>query len=164
MPEQRIIKDGAIIDNTWTLIAKDATEIPSGNQLLIPLALWQAQSDLLKERNDIGVWFDSEEIPESPWAEALKALPLIAVNFQTFKDGRGFTIARLLRQRFGYSGEIRAVGHVLREQLCYLKRCGFNSFVLAEHINLNEALSSLNDFTEFYQTSVDQPEPLFRRL
>ena len=164
MPEQRIIKDGEVVSNHWQLISKDSTTLPEGEHLILPLALWLTHESTLTARKDIAVWFDSEEFPDTAWAEKLKKLPLIAIHFPIFTDGRGFTTARLLRQRFDYHGEIRAFGHVLREQMCYMKRCGFNRFVLAEHINLEEAVESLNDFTEYYQTSVDQPQPLFRRF
>jgi len=163
MPEQRIIKNSAVVTDHWQLIDKNTTALPAGEHLILPLALWLTHaSELVRE--DLAVWFDSEELPDMAWAEQLNKLPLIAIHFPIFTDGRGFTIARLLRERFHYQGEIRAFGHVLREQMCYMKRCGFNSFVLAEHIDLEAALESLNDFTEFYQCSVDQPQPLFRRF
>ncbi len=164
MPEQRIIKDGAVVVDLWQQIDKSVTEIPSGTQLILPHALWTAHYESVQDRSDIAIWFDSDEFPDTEWAEKLNKLPLIGIHFPIFTDGRGFTIARMLRQRFNYQGEIRVFGHVLREQMCYLKRCGVNSFVLAEHINLDEAVESLNDFTEYYQTSVDQPQPLFRRI
>lgn len=164
MPEQRIIKDGQVVANKWQLISKETTELPAGDNLILPLTLWLTLESTLTARKDIAVWFDSDEFPDTAWTDKLKQLPLIAIHFPIFTDGRGFTTARLLRQRFDYHGEIRAFGHVLREQMCYMKRCGFSSFVLDEHINLEEAVESLNDFTEFYQCSVDQPEPLFRRM
>ncbi len=162
MPEQRIIKNGAVVTDHWQLINKEVTALPEGEHVILPLALWLAHAAELAHK-DIAVWFDSEELPDPAWAEQLKKLPLIAIHFPIFTDGRGFTIARLLRERFGYHGEIRAFGHVLREQMFYMKRCGFSSFVLAEHIDLEAAVESLNDFTESYQCSVDQPQPLFRR-
>lgn len=168
MPDQKvsgqtIIKNGDLVKDIWHLVAKDVAGVPQGENLILPLALWIQESKELGNRNDIGVWFDSEDLPTADIAASLQKLPLIAVNFPVFTDGRGFSIARLLRERFHYPGELRAVGYVLRDQLCFMKRCGFNSFDLPENIEAAEALSSLNDFTEFYQTSVDQPQPLFRR-
>jgi uncharacterized protein (DUF934 family) len=78
-------------------------------------------------------------------------------------DGRGFSVARLLRERYGFTGELRASGGVIRDQLCYLQRCGFSSFDLDADINIEAAVESLNDFSEGYQISVDLPTPLFRR-
>jgi uncharacterized protein (DUF934 family) len=163
MAERVIIKNGELLKDSWQLVPKDVAVLPAGKDQILPLALWLQESEALVGRNDIGVWFDSEDLPTAEMAIGLQKLPLVAVNFPVFTDGRGFSIARLLRERFHYQGELRAVGYMLRDQLCFMKRCGFNSFDLPENIDPAEALSSLNDFTEYYQTSVDQPQPLFRR-
>ena len=160
---QKLIKDNVIVDDNWQIVAKTDTVIPAGAQLLLPYSLWSQQADAVAQREDIGVWFDSDELPTSEQATALGKLALIAIHFPVFTDGRGFSIARLLRERMGYRGELRAFGHVIRDQLCYMKRCGFNSFILKDNSNLQAALASLDDFTEYYQNSVDQPLPLFRR-
>jgi uncharacterized protein (DUF934 family) len=88
---------------------------------------------------------------------------MIAVDFPKFADGRGFSLAYLLRQRFGFRGELRAHGPLLRDQLYYLKRVGFNAFTLREGQDVRAALASLNDFSVRYQGSVDEPRPLFAR-
>lgn len=160
---EKIIHNGELVTNNWQIIAKDTTSIQVGEKLILPLALWLQENEHIKLRQDIGVWFDSEDLPTSEIATDLQKLPLIAVNFPVFSDGRGFSIARLLRERFDYQGELRAIGYVLRDQLCFMKRCGFNSFDLPDNADLAAALASLNDFSEYYQTSVDQPQPLFRR-
>lgn len=163
----KLVKDGAIVENTWTLLPKpegDAAvvEVPAG-EVIVPLVVWQAQKAQLQTRKDIGVWLDSDETADLLGDEA-KTLPLVAVNFPVFMDGRAFSTARLLRERFGFTGELRAVGNFIRDQLCYLRRCGINAFAFNnEDVNLEAALKSLNDFTEYYQSSVDQPLPLFRR-
>lgn len=159
-----IIKNCALVHDSWQIIAKSETTVPSGEHIILPFGLWQKEKNKLANRNDIAIWLDSDELPNTEDAFILQSLPLIAVNFPVFSDGRGFSIARLLRERFGYKGELRAIGYVLRDQLCFMKRCGFDSFVLANRADLQGALSSLTDFTEYYQTSVDQPLPLFRRL
>jgi uncharacterized protein (DUF934 family) len=163
----KLIKDGAVIENTWTLIAKpesDASivEIPTGS-VIVPLSVWLAQKNQLQARNDIGVWLDSDETAEQIGGD-VKTLPLIAVNFPLFMDGRAFSTAKLLRERYGFTGELRAIGNLIRDQLCYLRRCGVNAFAFNNpDIKLDEALKSLTDFSEYYQASVDQPLPLFRR-
>ena len=96
-------------------------------------------------------------------ADRLGAAARVEVNFPSFTDGRGYSIARLLRERYGYQGELRAVGDVQRDQLFYLSRCGFDAFLLREGQDAGEALSALRDFSEAYQASVERPEPLFRR-
>jgi uncharacterized protein (DUF934 family) len=163
----KLIKDGVIVDNTWTLLAKpegDAATaaIPTG-QTIVPLAIWLAQKVQLQQRSDIGVWLDSDETAHQLGTDA-QSLPVIAVNFPGFMDGRAFSTACLLRERYGFTGELRAIGQFIRDQLCYLRRCGVNAFAFArEDINLDDALVSLNDFSEYYQASIDQPLPLFRR-
>ncbi|TDG13764.1 DUF934 domain-containing protein [Seongchinamella unica] len=98
----------------------------------------------------------------APLLEHIDDIPLVLVNFPTFMDGRGFSYARELRER-GYQGELRAVGHFIRDQLTYLSRCGFDAFQFEDESELEDALESLGDFSEFYQASADQPQPLFRR-
>ena len=156
-----------IVEVTWTLLSKpegDAANfaVPAG-QVIVPLSVWLAQKSELKSRSDIGVWLDSDETADLLGEDA-QSLPLVAVNFPTFMDGRAFSTARLLRERFGFTGELRAVGNFIRDQLCYLRRCGVNAFAFSNpETDLQAALKSLNDFTEYYQASVDQPLPLFRR-
>jgi uncharacterized protein (DUF934 family) len=163
----KLVKDGAIVEDTWTLLPKpggEATDIavPTGH-VIVPLSVWLAQKAQLQSRTDIGVWLDSDETADLLGEDA-QSLPLVAVNFPTFMDGRAFSTARLLRERFGFTGELRAVGHFIRDQLCYLRRCGVNAFAFSNpETDLQAALKSLNDFTEYYQASVDQPLPLFRR-
>ena len=90
-------------------------------------------------------------------------IQLVAINFPKFADGRGYSSAALLRTRYGYRGELRAIGDVGRDQLFYLRRCGFDAFALAPHRDPHTALASLGDFSERYQGSVDDPLPLFRK-
>ena len=163
----KLIKDGSIVENTWTLIAKpegDAAEfsVPAG-QVIVPLSVWLAQKSQLQARTDVGVWLDSDETADQIGADA-NQFAVIGVNFPGFMDGRAFSTARLLRERYGFTGELRAVGNFIRDQLCYLRRCGVNAFAFANpEADLAVALKSLNDFNEYYQASVDQPLPLFRR-
>ena len=163
----KLINNGAIVEDTWTFIAKPEGEaaafaVPAG-QVIIPASVWLAQKESLQTRNDLGVWLDSDEGAELIGAEANR-FPVIGVNFPVFMDGRSFSTARLLRERYGFTGELRAVGNFIRDQLCYLRRCGVNAFAFANpEANLEEAVKSLTDFQEYYQASVDQPLPLFRR-
>jgi len=88
---------------------------------------------------------------------------VVAIRFPKFVDGRGFSVARLLRERYQYQGEIRAIGEIIRDQLYLLQRCGFNAFEFGAEVNLAEASKSLADFSDAYQVAVDQPVPLFKR-
>ena len=88
---------------------------------------------------------------------------MIAVRFAGATDGRGYTLGRLLRERYGYRGELRAIGEVLRDQIYYLSRCGFDAYALRADQDPEQALSALDDFSDAYQASVERAEPLFRR-
>ncbi|MGH8686957.1 MAG: DUF934 domain-containing protein [Burkholderiales bacterium] len=97
------------------------------------------------------------------YAGRLGSAERVEVNFPKFTDGRGYSIARLLRERHGYRGEIRAVGDIQRDQVFYLSRVGFDAFLLREGEDADDALAALGDFSEAYQASVERPQPLFRR-
>jgi uncharacterized protein (DUF934 family) len=96
-------------------------------------------------------------------AAALAGATRVEVNFPKFGDGRGFSIGRLLRERYGYKGELRAVGQLTRDHIFFLESCGFNAFELREGEDAAEALAALGDFSESYQASPARPVPLFRR-
>ena len=162
---QRIIKNGQIIDETWQLLPKDASldDIRNSGDIIVPLALWvEHDRALLARDGGLGVWFDAgEEIEEI--ADQLQHFQVIALNFPAFTDGRHYSTAYLLRTRYGYRGEVRAIGDVLRDQLFALRRVGFDAFALRADKDPQDALQSFADFAEVYQASADQPLPLFRR-
>lgn len=160
----KIIKDGAIVDDQWLIIDldEDPTTTDTGaNNILVPLAVWQAQREALVSREDVGVYITEKDEVETLKEDCL-SLAVIGIEFNAFTDGRGFSAAYLLRERFGFKGELRALGTFIRDQLCYLSRCGFNAFALQDE-NLEEAKASLGDLQEYYQASANQPRPLFRR-
>lgn len=97
------------------------------------------------------------------FAERLAGLRVIAVRFPKYADGRGYSIGRLLRERHGFRGELRAVGEVARDHLQLLAQCGFDAFELREGEDAGDALGAFDDFSESYQASAAQPLPLFRR-
>jgi len=96
-------------------------------------------------------------------ADRLDRVARIEVSFPKFGDGRGYSIARLLRERYGYKGELRAVGQITRDLLFFMESCGFDAFELREGEDPHEALAAFEDFSESYQASVKRPVPLFRR-
>lgn len=163
---QKLIKDGVVInDDPWTLIEDSECDLDTALQqspVILPLNTWLENSDLVAGKNDIGVWLAPDQEPDSV-AEHLSAIPLIAIQFPAFADGRGYSHARRLRLNFDYTKEIRAFGDVLRDQLLFYKRCGFTSFCLRDDINLESALNGLEDFSVFYQDAADKIEPPFRR-
>ncbi len=158
----KLIKDNQVLDNDWQLLDKDFDGELSSDKVIVPLAYFLKHAPMLLERKDLGVWIDSDEGPED-LADYTDRLQLIAVNFPAFADGRGYSYARLLRERFGYSGELRAVGDVLHDQLFYMNRCGFDAFAIREDKNAEAAMAGLTDFSLCYQAACDEPLPLFRR-
>ena len=93
----------------------------------------------------------------------LDEVTLLAVEFPKFTDGRGYSIARILRDRYGYTGELRAVGDVLHDQLLFMARCGFDAFELKAGKDIDGALAAFDAFSVYYQGAADEPEPLWRR-
>ena len=109
----------------------------------------------------LAVQLEPDQPPSAIEAD-LNRIDMVAVNFPVFTDGRGFSYARELRE-LGFTGEIRAVGHFIRDQLHYLQRCGFTAFQFDDQQDLEACLASLNDFSDGYQADVLEREPLFRR-
>src|SRR4051794_24901930 len=162
-----IIKDRRIVADDWQVLklaegeTAESVAIPEG-RVIVPLAVWQARRDALKARGDVAVWLASDERPEA-LKDDVASLALIAVDFPKFADGRGYSIAYNLRARLGFTGELRAIGDVLRDQLFYMQRVGFNAFATRPDRSIEDALKGLTDFSEAYQASWDQKMPLFRR-
>jgi uncharacterized protein (DUF934 family) len=160
----RLIKNGIIVDDRWTVVREIASlaELPSATPVIVPLALWKAERAALAARGEVGVWLKPEDDPDA-LADDVTTLPLIAIDFPKFTDGRGYSLAQLLRTRHRYSGELRAIGDVLRDQLYYMRQCGFDAFSVRADRNLEDALKAFSDFSDGYQTTVREPTPLFRR-
>ncbi len=168
----RVIQNGRVISDDWQIVrlseADGAGEvtIPAG-RVIVPLPVWQARREaLLARAGEIGVWLAGPDAPAA-LAGDFAQLAVLAVDFPKFTDGRGYSIAVELRTRLGYTGSLRAIGQVLRDQFNYLTRCGFDTLQPAEgrytDAQLEAAVASLADFTEPYQASVSHPQPLFRR-
>jgi uncharacterized protein (DUF934 family) len=164
---RNIIKHGAILaDDSWQLLrpsAEGALEVPADGDLIVPLSAWLAEPARWQAHpGKVGVWLSSDEEPGA-LAEQAAALPLIAVDFPAFTDGRGYSIGRLLRERYGYHGELRAIGDVWQDHVHYLWQVGFDAFEIKEGKDLEGALTALQTFSERYQATFREPNPLFRR-
>jgi uncharacterized protein (DUF934 family) len=112
-----------------------------------------------KGRNDIAIWLDSSEEPEQ-LADDLAHFAFVALNFPTFRDGRAYSSASILRRQLGYAGELRAIGDLRQDQFEQLSRCGFDKLCLADG-SIIEA-SEVPQFSYHYQSAADGSEPLFR--
>lgn len=157
-----IIKQRKVVSDSFVHVADDAA-LPATGDVIVSLARLTAEQSALQTRpGKFGVRLASDQTAQQV-AEYLDKVALVAIEFPKFRDGRGFSTARLLRDRHGYKGEIRAFGHVIREQLFYMSRCGFDAFQLAPGKDLQDALSGFEDFQVTYQAAADDPRPLFRR-
>ena len=163
----KLIKDGAITPDRWTVL-KDATgpevlQVLPGKNLIVPFKFWKFnKAELDDYAGDVAIWLNSDENVADIGA-ALHDFPLIALNFPVFSDGRSYSNARALRERYKYQGEVRAIGDVLRDQLYYMSRCGFNAFELRFDQDAEACLQAFNDFKTGYQATITEPLPLFRR-
>jgi uncharacterized protein (DUF934 family) len=171
-----IIKGHEVVEDDWQVLRlaepvvgapphdPATVSVPKG-KFIVPLSLWLVQRELLAARaaaGEIGVWIAPDDRPEELKGE-LDKFPVIAIDFPKFTDGRGYSIAYNVRTRMGWTGELRAIGDVLRDQLFSMRRVGFNAYAVRSDRNVHDALKSLSDFSETYQASVDQKVPLFRR-
>jgi uncharacterized protein (DUF934 family) len=157
----RIIKNRRIVDDPWRHVADDA-ELPVG-PAIVTLARWRRERAALAERDEpIGVRLPNT-VDVAELADDLPRWAVVALEFPKFADGRAYSQARLLRERYGYRGEIRAVGDVLRDQLLFMARSGFDAFEVRADRSLEDALEAFGEFSVSYQPAADQPLPLYRR-
>ncbi len=161
----KIETNPSIVEDNFLFIEKDFDGDISelSGEVMVPSGYWSKHSEALKSSElKVAVWLDSDETADTI-KDFLNDVEFVAINFPKFADGRGYSIARLLRERFGYEGEIRAIGDVLLDQLHYMKRCGISSFEVREDKDIEKSVNMLRTFTESYQVAFDQMQPLFRR-
>lgn len=157
----QIIRKRAITDDDFVHVA-DGAELPASAKPIVTLARYQKEHEALHAGHAaLGVRITSDKLPTD--IPALERLALVAIEFPRFTDGRGYSIARQLRDRYKFTGELRAVGWVLRDQLFYLERCGFDAFELKPGKPLESALEAFGEFSATYQAAVDDPRPIYRR-
>ncbi len=155
-----LIKGDQITEDPW-VYADDEDELPSGD-VVVHLERWEKDKDSLRSRNGkLGLILRSDQSPELV-ADDLAAFDLIALDFPAFKDGRAFSYARMLRERFAFEGEIRAVGDVHRDQLFFMHRCGFDAFEVENAAVLQDWLEAAREFTSVYQPALDAKQSVLR--
>jgi len=155
-------------ENTVTEEQIANTVIPATGKIIVPLSVFVERNNELASRiaqGEVGVWLATHELLEYLIQQQadLNELPIISVFVERFADGRIFSLGTLLRTRYGFKNELRAFGDVLRDQLFYLKRSGYNSYMIRQDRSAQEAIASLNDFSKPYQGAVDEPQPVFKR-
>jgi uncharacterized protein (DUF934 family) len=145
------------------------TTFPSTGKILLPLKVFIMHQESLKERlakKEIGIWlFTHEEIHK--FIEILGDLnrfPLMAIHVGKFSDGRIFSIGNQLRNKYNFKNELRAIGDVLRDQIFFLKRSGFDSYLIRKDRDVKNAIKGLDDFSDPYQSGGDNLEPAWKRL
>lgn len=149
-----LIKQGKIVSDPWTFVADDE-DIPTATPVIVSLQRWKKEKELLADHiAPYGVWLSSADRPEDI-ADDVHRFDVVAIDFPTFKDGRPYSAARLLRDRYKYDGELRAVGNVLRDQLMFMMRCGFDAFDLEKPGDAAQWTDAIKEIAVFYQSAAD---------
>jgi uncharacterized protein (DUF934 family) len=149
-----LIKDDRLAEDPYQAVA-EGQAVPEAGAVLVTLTRWEGERQALIGRDDdVGVFLRSDESPERI-ADDLERISLVALEFPRFRDGRAYTWARMLRERFGFAGEVRAVGDVLMEQLHFMLRTGFNAFEFESSNPLEEYELARAEFSVWYQPTGD---------
>ena len=157
-----LIKRGVIMDDAYMLVrgATALADVPDGVPVIVPLPLWVAERQALLARGEVGVWLAPADDPEA-LAGDVGVLKVIAVDFPSFTDGRGYSSARILREA-GYTGELRAQGDVLVDQIPLMRRCGFDSFAPEAEVDLAVLDAALERYAHHYQPAADAVVPVWK--
>jgi uncharacterized protein (DUF934 family) len=149
-----LIKDDEIVTDPWTSLDDEAA-LPEGAPAIVGLDRWRSERETLARRNaPLGIRLRADQPPKEI-AEDLDRFGVIALEFPSFGDGRAYSYARLLRERYGYRGELRAVGNVLRDQALFMRRCGFDAFEVADGTAAAGWREALGEISVFYQPTED---------
>ena len=160
----QIIKDDELTKDPWVAVDDDEP-LSGGASAILSLERWLAERAALVRRNaPLGIRLRSDQGPDLI-ADDLDHFAVVALEFPKFTDGRAYSYARLLRERYGYRGELRAVGNVLRDQYPFMRRCGFDAVEVADGAELGPWLESLSAIGVWYQAAGDRrrPAPLLRQ-
>lgn len=156
VPPRVLTRDGIVTDDPWPVLA-DGADAGDAEAALLPLVAYLAQEQPAAH----GVWLAPTDDPAA-LGPHLDAVPLIAIQIPKLADGRGYSLAALLRRR-GYRGDLRAIGEVLIDQLYMLKRVGFTSFALRGDQSEDDAIAALRRYSDAYQGAFDISLPPYRR-
>lgn len=160
-PSRVLLKGSERIADPWTF--SESGDLPDGVDMYVPLETLAANAQRFRARNGrLGVLVGTDLRPET-LVPLLEGLELVAVQIDKFADGRYYSIARQLRTRHGYTGELRARGDVLADQVFYMQRCGFDAWELAPGQDPDTCLAAQRTFSIKYQPSADEANPHFRQ-
>ncbi len=160
----QVIKNKEIINDDWQLVREIEIDapVPEG-KVILPIAYWQENRDaILKQNSEYAVWIDGS-VETEVVLDDLDRFSIIALDFPAFKDGRSYTHASLLKTRYNYKGDLRAIGDVLQDQLFFMHRCGIDSYAIREDKDIEEAIKSLNGFSVRYQAAADDALPIYKQ-
>lgn len=154
-----LIKHGTVIHDPWTFVSDDE-DIPTALPVIVSLDRFKSERGRLTGHNaPFGIRLRSDEAPEDI-ADDVHRFDVVALEFPTFKDGRAYSSARLLRDRYRYEGELRAVGNVLRDQLMFMVRCGFDAFELDKDEDAVSWTDAAGEIGVVYQSAADDRTPV----
>jgi uncharacterized protein (DUF934 family) len=152
-----LLKDGKTVNDPWVHVA-DEVAIPSTGAVIVGLKRWRLEREsLLKRGHPVGVRLKSNHTAGDV-ADDLEHLGVVALAFPVFTDGRAYTNARRLRERYNYRGEVRAIGNVLPDQYLFMQRCGFDAFEIRDSENEEAWDKATGVISVFYQPAADGQE------
>ena len=155
-----LLKDGVLADDPWVTV-DDGTQLPMDGPAMVSLERWQAHRDALLGRNaPLGIRLKSDQ-PPALIADDLDRFAVVALEFPVFRDGRAYSYARLLRERYGYRGEVRAVGEVLRDQFLFMLRCGFDALEVRDEKAVEQWREAVSEISVVYQPAADSQTPVW---
>ena len=155
-----LLRDGALVDDPWVTV-DDGTQLPMDGPAIVSLERWQTHRDELLGRNaPLGIRLKSDQ-PPALIADDLDRFAVVALEFPVFRDGWAYSYARLLRERYGYRGEVRAVGEVLRDQFLFMLRCGFDALEVRDEKAADQWREAVSEISVVYQPAADSQTPVW---
>ncbi len=156
-----LLKNNEVSEDNWRNL-DDEDAISVEESIIVSLKRWQESKDDFSGRNgQLGIRLESNQKPEEISAD-IDRFDLIALNFPALPDGRAFSYARILRERYGFKGELRATGKVIQDQLFFMHRCGFDAFELSEGEDIEKSIAALSSFSVAYQPAADEIAPAYK--
>jgi uncharacterized protein (DUF934 family) len=152
-----LLKHGEVIEDPWRRLADDEP-LPGTDAVIVTLARWRADRALAGRRGALGLALKNSE-SAAALGDDVGLFDLVALEFPKFTDGRAYTQARVLRERLGFKGELRATGQVLLDQLLFMQRCGFDAFEIAKGEPVEAWRKAISSFSVFYQPTGDGRRP-----